>query len=87
MRKLIALLVGLLAAIGAVVTILFFWRRRQGSWDSTWSSAKDTATSWGKTATDQAEKVVDNAAAQGHSAREEASSAVEEVKGPFRWEA
>ena len=53
MRKLIALIVGILAAVGAAVTIVFFWRKKQGSWDATWSSAKDTATSFGKNAADR----------------------------------
>jgi hypothetical protein len=80
MKKLIALIFGLLAAIGAVVTILFFWRKKQGSWDSTWSAARDTATSWGNTAADQADKAAGKATAAANEARKEASSAVEEAR-------
>jgi hypothetical protein len=79
-EELIALIVGLLAAIGATVTILFFWRKKQGSWDATWRSAKDTATSFGKTAADQAGHAADKAAALADGAGDAASHAVDEVK-------
>ena len=53
MKKLIALL----AAIGAVV---FFWRKKSHSDDSTsWSSASDTASSWGDSATTAATDAAD----------------------------
>lgn len=58
-------LVGLLAAVGAVVTILFVWRKKQGSWSATWSSAKDTAASWRKTAADRAGRSADQVTAIG----------------------
>jgi hypothetical protein len=56
MRKLIALL----ALAGAAVTAaLFFWRRKEGSWASMCSSARDTTCSWGKTVADEAGKAGD----------------------------
>jgi hypothetical protein len=87
MKKLIALLFGVLAAIGAVVTILFFWRKKQGSWGSTWDSARDTATSWGNTAADQADKAASKASAAADDARKQASSAVEEARSQLGGEA
>jgi hypothetical protein len=61
MKKLIALVVGLLAAIGAVATIVFLKRKNQGSWSSFCSSAKDKTTAWGETAAHEAGKAVDQA--------------------------
>jgi hypothetical protein len=59
MKRLFALVVALLAAIGAA-TVVFFWRKNhRKSWDSSWSSAKDTASSWSKTAADEAGKAAD----------------------------
>lgn len=56
MKRLFALLVALLAAIGAA-TVVFFWRKNhRQSWDSSVNSVKDSTTPWGKTATDQAGK-------------------------------
>jgi hypothetical protein len=80
MRKLIALIVGMLAVIGAAVTIIFFWRKKQGSWDATWSSATDTATSWGQTASDQAGKAADKITALADDAGDAASHAADQVK-------
>jgi hypothetical protein len=59
MKKLIALIVAVLAAIGAVVTVLFFRRKHHESSSPSWDSAKDTATSWGKAAADEAGTVAD----------------------------
>ena len=80
MKTLIALIVGLLAAVGAAVTIVFFWRKKQGSWDATWSSAKDTATSWGDTAADQAGKAADKITTLADDAGEAASNAADQVR-------
>ena len=81
MKKLIALLVGLLATVGAVVTILFFWRKKHGSWDATWSSARDTTTSWGKTAADGAGKAADKVTAMADGAANKASNAADQAQG------
>jgi hypothetical protein len=81
MKKLIALLVGLLAAVGAVVTVLFFWRKKQGSWRATWSSAKDTTTSWGTTAADEAGKAADKITAMADGAANTASNVADQAKG------
>ena len=81
MKKLIALLVGLLATVGAVVTILFFWRKKQGSWSAMCSSAKDTTTSWGKTAADEADKAADKITAMADGAATTASNVADQAKG------
>jgi hypothetical protein len=81
MRKLIGLLVGLLAAVGAVVTILFFWRKKQGSWSAMCSSAKDTTTSWGKTAANEAGKAADKITAGSDDTTKAASNLADELKG------
>jgi hypothetical protein len=80
MKKLAALLVGLLATVGAVVTILFFRRKKQGSWSATSSSAKDATTSWGKTAADEAGKAADRLSTMTDGVREATSDMAEEVK-------
>jgi hypothetical protein len=81
MKKLVALLVGLLAAIGAAATILFFKQRNQGSWSSVWGCAKDTTTSWGETAAREAGKAADGAASAGDGATQEAAKIVDQAKG------
>jgi hypothetical protein len=81
MKKLIALLIGVLAVVGAVVTGLFFWRKRQGSWGATLSSAKDTATSWGKSAADEAGKAADKITAIADGAADTASNVADQTKG------
>jgi hypothetical protein len=81
MKKLIALLVALLAALGASVAVLFFRRKNQGSLDSTWSSAKDTATSWGKTTADEAAKAGAAARSMAEDATDAASALVDQVEG------
>ena len=81
MKKLIALLVGLLATVGAVVTILFFWRKKQGSWSAMCSSAKDTTTSWGTTAADEAGKAADKMTAMADGAADTASNVADQTNG------
>jgi hypothetical protein len=81
MKKLVALLVGLLAAIGAVVTVVFFWRKKQGSWISMCRHAKDTTTSWGKTAADEAGKAADKITAMADGAATTASNVSDQAKG------
>ena len=81
MHKLFALLVALLAVIGAVVVAtLFYWRRGHKSWGSTWSSAKDTTSAWAKSASDQAGKAADNLSGTAGDATKKASNTVEDVK-------
>jgi hypothetical protein len=80
MKRLLALLVTLLAAIGAA-TVVFFWRKNhRQSWDSSLSSAKDTASSWGKTAADQAGTAADEIQGAVEGASDSALHAVDEVK-------
>jgi hypothetical protein len=52
----------LLAFAGAIAGAVFFWRRREQSWDSMWSSAKDSTASWSKTASHEAGKAADRIA-------------------------
>jgi hypothetical protein len=56
MRKLIALL----ALAGAVATAVFFWRRKEGSWGSMWSTTKETTSSLGTTVAHEAKQAADN---------------------------
>src|SRR5215471_1643103 len=73
MKKLFALIVALLAAIGAA-TVVFFWRKNhRQSWDSSLSSARDTASSWTKTAVDQADKAAHRVAGAADDAGDAAS--------------
>jgi hypothetical protein len=83
MRKLIALAIGVLAAVGAA-TIVFFWRKNDGSSTSPWSSAKEALTSWGKTASDEAGRAADEVASAADGATHEASRIVDQAKGAAR---
>jgi hypothetical protein len=83
MRKLIALVIGVLAAVGAA-TIVFFWRKNHGSSTSAWSSAREAATSWGKTAADEADKAADEVASAADGATHEASRIVDQAKSAAR---
>jgi uncharacterized membrane protein YcjF (UPF0283 family) len=76
MKKLFALVVALLAVVGAVVVAaLFFWRRnRRQSWRSSLSSAKDVASLWGKTAAGKAEDATDRLSATTSDATNAAST-------------
>jgi hypothetical protein len=76
MRKLIALLL----AVGAVAAIVFFWRRDQQSWNSTWCSAKHSTSSWGKAAAHEAEKAADSVSSAADTATAAASNLADEVK-------
>jgi len=79
MRKLIALAIGVLAAVGAA-TIVFFWRKNGGSSTSLWSSAKEAVTSCGKTTADEAGKAADKIASTADGATHEASRIVDQAK-------
>jgi hypothetical protein len=52
-------LIALLALAGAVAAAVFFWRRKEGSWESMWSSTTDTTSSWSKTVAHEAGKAAD----------------------------
>jgi hypothetical protein len=83
MKKLIALIVGLLAAVGAA-TVVLFWRKNHGSSTSAWSSAKEAATSWGETAADEAGKAADEVVSAADGATREASRIVDQAKSAAR---
>jgi hypothetical protein len=81
MHKLFALLVALLAVIGAVVVAtLFYWRRGRKSSGSSWSSVKDTTSAWAKSASDQAGEAAGNLSGMAGDATKKASDNAEEVK-------
>ncbi len=75
MKTLLAVLVGVLAAIGAAVLL----RNRQDSWSPAVSSARDTATSWGKSAADGASQAADKVAATAEGATDAANRAGDKV--------
>src|SRR5215471_17860228 len=56
-------LIALLALAGAVATAVFFWRKKEGSWESMWSSAKEAPASWGKTVAHEAREAADTVSA------------------------
>ena len=75
MKRLLAVLVGVLAAIGAAVLL-----RKQDSWGPAVSSARDTATSWGKSAADGASQAADKVAATAEGATDAASTVADQVE-------
>jgi hypothetical protein len=66
-------LIAVLALVGAVA-FGFFGMRNRKSASSAWTDAKDSASSWSKTATEKAGAATDEVAGA-------ASDAVDEVKG------
>jgi hypothetical protein len=72
-------LLAVLAAIGAAVIALVFLRRREGSWSSAADTAKDTATSWGKSAADESNQAADTVAATAQGATDAASTVADKV--------
>jgi hypothetical protein len=76
MSKLIALVLA-----GALATVLVFWRKREGSWSSMWSSAKDSSSEWSETAAHETGKAADRVSAAADHASAAASDLADEVKG------
>ena len=76
MSKLLALVLA-----GALAAVLFFWRKREGSWSSMWSSAKDSSSEWSETAARESGKAVDRVAAAADHANAAVSDLADEVKG------
>ena len=72
-------LLAVLAAIGAGVIAVVFLRRREGSWSSAADTAKDTATSWGKSVADESNQAADTVAATAQGATDSASTVADEV--------
>ena len=58
MSKLIALVLA-----GALAAVLVFWRKREGSWSSMWSSAKDSSSEWSETVAHESGKAAERVAA------------------------
>jgi hypothetical protein len=74
-------LIALLALAGAVAAAVFFWRKKEGSWESMWSSTAETTSAWGKTVADEARQtaaVVSKAVDDGASAIDDLA---DEMKG------
>ncbi len=80
MKTLLGVLVGVLAAIGAAVLL----RKKQDSWSPAVSSARDTATSWGKSAADGTSQAADKVSATAEGATDAASQAADKVKSKVR---
>ena len=76
MSKLIALVLA-----GALAAVLVFWRKREGSWSSIWSSAKDSSTSWSETAAHESSKAADRVAVAADHATAFVSDLADDVKG------
>jgi hypothetical protein len=76
MSKLIALVLA-----GALAAVLVFWRKREGSWSSVWSSAKDSGSEWSETAAHESGKVADRVSAAADHASAAVSDLADEVKG------
>ena len=68
-------LIGLLALAGAVAAAVFFWRKNEGSWEATWSSTRDTTSSWGKAVAEEAVKAADTVS----TAVEDGTSAISDL--------
>jgi hypothetical protein len=73
-------LIALLAVAGAIGAAIFFWRRNPDSWRAGWSSAKDSTSSWGTTATDAAGRAADRVSGTAEGA-DAASDFADAVKG------
>jgi hypothetical protein len=73
-------LIAVLAFVGAVA-VGFYGMRSRKSASSTWTHAKDSASSWGKTATEKAGAATNNVAHAAESAASTASDAVDGLEG------
>jgi hypothetical protein len=83
MKTLLKLLVGL-TAIGAAVVAVVFLRRKPDSWRPAMSSARDTASSWGQSAADQAGQAAEKVTATADGAADAASTVADQVKSKVR---
>ena len=79
MSKLFALCAVVLT--GALAAVFFFRRKSQESWDATWSSAKDSTSSWGETAARESGKAFDKVTAAAEHATTAAFDSGDELKG------
>jgi hypothetical protein len=73
-------LIALLAVAGAVAAGLYFWRRNEQSWESRWSSAKDSTSSWGTSAWNEAGAAADRVGGATDTATKAASDLADELK-------
>ena len=76
MSKLIALVLA-----GALAAVLLFWRKREESWSSMWSSAKDSGSEWSETAARESGKAAGRMTAAADHATAAVSDLADEVKG------
>jgi hypothetical protein len=72
-------LIALLAVAGAVAAGLYFWRRNEQSWESRWA-AKDSTSSWGTSAWNEAGAAADRVGGATDSAAKAASDLADELK-------
>jgi hypothetical protein len=79
MKKLFGLLVALLAAIGAVATVVVLGRKNQWSSGSMWKSAKNSTSSWADTAAEGASKAAGTVSAAASDAADAASSMADQA--------
>ncbi len=76
MSKLMALVLA-----GALAAVLVFWRKREGSWSSIWSSAKDSSSELSETAAQESRKVADRVEVAADNATAFVSDLADDVKG------
>ena len=79
MSKLFALFAVVLA--GALAALFFFRRKSEESWGATWSSAKDSTSSWGETAAHESGKAFDKVTAAAEHATTAVLDSGDELKG------
>jgi gas vesicle protein len=77
--KLIALFAVALAA--ALTGVLFFWRRSEESWGAMWGSARESTTSWSKTAVHESAKAADRVSAVADDTSATVSDFADELTG------
>jgi gas vesicle protein len=79
MSKLLALFGVVLA--GALAAVFFFRRKSEESWGATWSSVKDSTSSWGETAAHESGKAVDGVVEAAEHVTDAAFDFGDELKG------
>ena len=76
-----AKLLGLLAAAVAIGVGLVLWRKNSRSRGSMWATTSDTASSWSKTAADEAGKAAHTVTATADGGSKAVSDLAEDIKG------
>jgi gas vesicle protein len=73
-------LIALLALAGAVAAGVFFWRKNDRSWESMWSSTKETTSSWSETVANETSGVADTVSAAADNVAHVGPQLVDDVK-------